>query len=136
MSIHDLPPELLARVWPRRRRIRPRPPACPARPRPRVDDPSPWGPIQHLTVLAEGVIEVETAGHGGIWLSAERLAQMPADERSTDGWYEQDCEAVFPLHRFIADVTFPEAGRGEAVAQHVAASVARYGTFATVAMNR
>ena len=67
---------------------------------PRAGSPSPWGTVQYVYPYAEGVISVGTAGHGGIWLSDERLAQMPANEQSTDGWYEEDCEAVFPLRRF------------------------------------
>lgn len=65
---------------------------------------SPWGEIQTRTVLGEGVVRVTTASHGGILLSAERYAQMPACFKKT--WaggaaYEEDCDwacvaVVFP----------------------------------------
>lgn len=47
-----------------------------------------------------GVVSVSTASHGGVWLSEDRLQQMPADERTADGWYEEDCEAAFVARRF------------------------------------
>jgi hypothetical protein len=57
---------------------------CPAR--------SPWGPIQTKSELAPGIWSVSTAGHGGIKLSRERNAAVPAYMRREGGWYEEDCE--------------------------------------------
>jgi hypothetical protein len=68
---------------------------CPARSR--------WGPIQTKSELAPGVWSVSTAGHGGIKLSRERNAAVPAYLRREGGWYEEDCEwaiaAVVHHHR-------------------------------------
>jgi hypothetical protein len=68
---------------------------------------TPWGPSQSVTELAHGITLVTTAGHGGIKLSPERQAQMPASCRQTPysegGWYEEDCDALLPLYRFYAD---------------------------------
>ena len=62
---------------------------------------SPWGSVQHSDELAEGIVQVHTASHGGIKLSDERLAQMPTDQRTSDGWYEEDCEAAFVYRHFL-----------------------------------
>ena len=71
---------------------------------PREGDRSPWGSIQQAEEYVEGIVRVHTAGRGGIWLSAERLAQMPADQISSDGWYEEDCEATFVLKQFMDEI--------------------------------
>ena len=67
---------------------------------------SPWGPVQHHHVIAEGIVRVHCAGHGGIILSETRFAQMPACFRNTFAGgraYEEDCDwacvaVVFPEH--------------------------------------
>ncbi len=61
---------------------------------------SPWGRVQNEITLAEGITFVDTASHGGIKLSAERVAQMPRGARKTSGWYEEDCESLWPLSKF------------------------------------
>lgn len=60
---------------------------------------TPWGPSQHQYKIAEGVWEVDTAGHGGILLTpaaALRLLSPAARERGwrTGQWlaYEEDCD--------------------------------------------
>lgn len=68
--------------------------------------------IQTLTEIAPGIISVSTAGHGGIWLSPERRADMPAQYRSVPtfaggDWYEEDCDwslvaLSFPEHFTMA----------------------------------
>lgn len=93
--------------------------------------PTPWGPAQSVEQLAPGIEEVVTAGHGGIRLSPERLAAMPADARTADGWYEEDCEAAWVLHRFADDVGLPDQARSI-----VARTISRYGTFERVRMAR
>jgi len=54
-----------------------------------------WGPVQQSETIAEGIIWVSTAGHGGYVLSPERLAEMPAHYRacsfSKDHNFEEDC---------------------------------------------
>ena len=61
---------------------------------------SPWGSVQHHRVLAEGIVVVSTASHGGINLTEARIAEMPSAERKASGWYEHDCEALFVLRHF------------------------------------
>ncbi|MCP1757790.1 DUF7007 domain-containing protein [Bradyrhizobium elkanii] len=53
---------------------------------------SPWGAIQDKRELAPGIWQVSTAGHGGIKLSRERNAAVPAYMRAEGGWYEEDCQ--------------------------------------------
>ena len=67
---------------------------------------TPWGPWDHAHEVIPGVWRVQTAGHGGYWLTPDRLAEMPLalregvhGERPWDlddaraGWFEEDCEA-------------------------------------------
>jgi hypothetical protein len=69
----------------------------PGAPRPR--DPSPWGAIDGVEVLAEGVVFVSTPSHGGAWLSDDAQTRMPAAIKPMHGrrWYEEDCEIWAPL---------------------------------------
>jgi hypothetical protein len=79
---------------------------------PRINGYSPWGQIDNITRLADGILLVSTASHGGIWLSPERRAQLAANSphllRAVEGrayapkpmWWEDDCEAVLPLLAF------------------------------------
>lgn len=75
---------------------------------------SPWGQVQHANHLAAGIWSVDTASHGGIFLSPERLAAMPVKfrERSFAGgaWFEEDCDWV------LVAVIFPEAFKPDHVA--------------------
>lgn len=61
-----------------------------------------WGPPQDIETLAEGVLSVSTAGHGGIVLSRERNVLVPKAAREADGCYEEDCDwakAWLPLRK-------------------------------------
>ena len=56
---------------------------------------TPWGPPQDIEELAEGVWRVSTASHGGLKLSRERWAEIPAAVRRTlftPTFAEEDCE--------------------------------------------
>lgn len=68
-----------------------------------VPKSSPWGSVQGGSVLAEGIVSVYTAGHGGIKLDATRNALIPESARASNGWYEEDCEWAIPA------LVFPEA---------------------------
>jgi hypothetical protein len=67
---------------------------------------TPWGPSQTARQLAPGIMLYTTAGHGGIHLSAGRLAALPAHlhKRSTGycplEWFEEDCEAALVIVGF------------------------------------
>lgn len=75
---------------------------------------SPWGAVQHANHLAAGIWSVDTASHGGIFLSPERLAAMPENYRTKSfaggAWFEEDCDWAL-----VVD-TFPEAFKPEHVA--------------------
>ena len=102
---------------------------------PREGHHSPWGPIETAEDVAEGIVSVHTASHGGIWLSPDRLALMDHSERTRDAWYEEDCEAAFPLQRFRDEVThhYPADALNRLIALIMAYS---QGRFAKVTMNR
>src|SRR6188474_2635454 len=61
---------------------------------------SPWGAVDHATEFAPGIWHVETASHGGIYLSAERRAAFPDnlwgagafEDQRRSGWFEEDCD--------------------------------------------
>ena len=76
---------------------------------------TPWGPADHAEPLGvSGIVFYSTPGHGGYWVPARLLAQIPAPWRAyakqwsgSEQWYEEDCAAYavmlsFP-HLFPAD---------------------------------
>lgn len=72
--------------------------------------PSPWGEVEHAYEIAPGIVRVGTPSHGGIWLSAQRIAHLPAWALAVGSgyapkpyWWEEDCEAVVPLYVFSID---------------------------------
>lgn len=87
---------------------------------------TPWGDAQHKEQLLDGVWFVETAGHGGLWLSGERRKQIPPNlQNHGNQWYEEDCEFNLvvcalkdewptpqdvPLAEIAVREWFPEAG--------------------------
>jgi len=74
---------------------------------------------------------VSTAGHGGIWLSPERQAQLPAwalgipssyCEKPT--WWEEDCESQVVMYVFFEEIekhngAFPSFLSKEKIAKYV-----------------
>ena len=71
--------------------------------------PTPWGPAQHVKDYGQGILEVETAGHGGIYVPNELLHLIPAKERRFaaawshgwgENWFEEDCAAISPMYHF------------------------------------
>ena len=58
---------------------------------------TPWGPSQSVEELADGIVTISTAGHGGIKLDAARNRRMPEYMRRSGGWYEEDCEWCLPF---------------------------------------
>lgn len=66
---------------------------------------TPWGPAQDARQIAPGIIVYSTAGHGGIHLSAERMAFLPGPIRAFRtwaglGWFEEDCDASLVILSF------------------------------------
>jgi hypothetical protein len=66
---------------------------------------TPWGKSQSFEQVTNGVIFVTTASHGGYKLSAERNKEIPMPYRTSDGWYEEDCEAAL-VGYFLQDACF------------------------------
>lgn len=70
---------------------------------------TPWGVSQSVETLVTGMLSVTTAGHGGIFVSAERLADMPQELRvglpAIGGgmWFEEDEAAAFPFLLFFKE---------------------------------
>jgi hypothetical protein len=81
---------------------------------------TPWGPAQQSTEIAPGIVSYSTSSHGGIWLSPERVAEMPkplrefvpfGGKQSGPGmWLEEDCDWS------VAALSFPQFFRPEDIA--------------------
>lgn len=59
---------------------------------------SPWGQVQRAAELAPGLHQVSTAGHGGLWLSPDRVEHLKALfpgwlPFAGWPWLEEDCDA-------------------------------------------
>lgn len=68
---------------------------------------TPWGAAQDTRVIAEGIVNYSTAGHGGIWLDAKRwkvVERLFPDWQPWAGkqWLEEDQDWA------IAALAFPE----------------------------
>lgn len=68
---------------------------------PKKGGPSPWGVIDGIEVLEEGILFVSTPSHGGAWLSPENLAKMRPALKTPSSfyhagspWFEEDCEIL------------------------------------------
>jgi len=74
---------------------------------------SPWGPVQHTERVADGIVFVSTASHGGFVLSPKRLMEMRARfKRNPYGrsrYFEEDCRAALVV------IAFPELFRADQV---------------------
>jgi len=62
-----------------------------------------WGSPQQSEQILPGVWEVHTASHGGIVLSEERQAAMPAALRLADPFYEEDVDWCLAIVAFEAE---------------------------------
>jgi hypothetical protein len=77
---------------------------------------SPWGAIQSATQIIPGAWQVETASHGGIILSPERMAGLPESMLGLNRYgkgnaFEEDCEWAIVAMAFPAEfgAAFPNA---------------------------
>jgi hypothetical protein len=78
---------------------------------------SPWGIVQDEEVIAEGIIYVSTASHGGIWVARELMHRITHEMQDyakywsgSSQWFEEDCAAQCVV------VSFPEYFKPEQVA--------------------
>lgn len=70
---------------------------------------SPWGTVQDVEVIADGIVYVSTASHGGIWVAPELLHRIKKEMQDyaaywsgSSQWFEEDCAAQCVV------VSFPE----------------------------
>lgn len=96
------------------------------KPKPECPTETPWGPPQEVKKIAEGLFWIDTASHGGYWLSPELNKKVPLrDRRRTfcqlgmKGWYEEDEDSDL-IHYHFRDRLFPEeAAQEESVRNHL-----------------
>lgn len=77
-----------------------------------MHDITPWGRPDSTTIIAPGIIEYSTPSHGGIYLDASRVAQLPpgiagcrtfaGGDRDNGLFLEEDLDSV------LAMLAFPE----------------------------
>ena len=68
---------------------------------------TPWGEADGQETLAEGIISYSTPSHGGIYLSPERVKQLPAGLKNFLNdlrWWEEDCDWCVPYIIFKDDI--------------------------------
>lgn len=80
---------------------------------------SPWGAVQNSRQIARGIVEVDTASHGGIHLSPTLNAKVHAAWRDPKGWYEEDCEWAIVALTFPQHFADPMPADGECAGQTV-----------------
>lgn len=69
---------------------------------PTPPDHTPWGKPDIIEVTAPGIVSYSTPSHGGMWLSPERMAQLPDGIVTFAGgpWFEEDCDALIVIARW------------------------------------
>ena len=72
---------------------------------------TPWGHVQHKETLANGIISVSTASHGGIVLSQNRQKQLiekgvkpNSNFLKSNKFWEEDCDWAIPFIHFADDI--------------------------------
>lgn len=72
---------------------------------------TPWGEVQFQDILADGIISVSTASHGGIVLSEFRQRQLLAkgvkpksNFLKSNKYWEEDCDWAIPFFHFADDI--------------------------------
>ncbi len=63
---------------------------------------TPWGKSQGGNQYMPGVTFYHTPGHGGLKVFQKLNAEIPAEFRCDDGWYEEDCDFAIPFY-FLFD---------------------------------
>jgi hypothetical protein len=86
---------------------------------------TPWGRSDSITKASDGVFWVTTPSHGGVHLSAEVNAEIPEYMRSTDGWYEEDCQWCLPVVALGAARIAPDHPKGLADIEDIANKLMR-----------
>ena len=67
---------------------------------------SPWGAVQHETVIAPGITSCSTAGHGGFHLDQEHRQRIKWAKNwlGTSEWWEEDCDWAIPFYFFREEI--------------------------------
>ena len=73
----------------------------------RAPKQTPWGEKQFEHEMTPGITQVETSGHGGLWLDDDQRRQIPEYLRkhSFGGkgiWWEEDCAWSLPMLYFLS----------------------------------
>lgn len=68
----------------------------------KIGSRTPWGKADHVKIVAPGIWEVSTPGHGGFKLDRVHNVKVHVALREPGGWYEEDCRWA------IVAFTFPE----------------------------
>ena len=62
---------------------------------------SPWGTVQDEEQIADGIIYVSTASHGGIWVDRELMHRITKEMKDyaaywsgSSQWFEEDCDGL------------------------------------------
>lgn len=76
---------------------------------------SPWGPVEWVDHHGNGVFEVSTPSHGGVFLPPDVNGGIPDGLRNETGWYEEDDEA--PRVIALLPHVFGETRADDAAAQ-------------------
>ena len=90
---------------------------------------TPWGPSDHQTHVAPGIVFHSTPSHGGYHLDAKRNAQVLAKFPGfrtfcgSVGWYEEDCDwaavaLTFPDLFTAENLAHAEGNRPHTLADH------------------
>lgn len=66
---------------------------------------TPWGKADSVHTVAQGIKEVSTPSHGGIWLDQKHQDQLPIMLTDTNflhslQWWEEDCDWCVPFLMF------------------------------------
>ncbi len=94
---------------------------------------SPWGVIDDVKKIAEGIERISTPSHGGLHLSSIINAAMPEALRRPDGWYEEDVEWALVALAFPAHFAEHERTEAEKVVRNWLPDVYEAFTGATLA---
>ena len=73
---------------------------------------SPWGTIDNHAILAPGIDDIGTAGHGGLVLSRKRAAEVDPAWGHKGPWFEEDCAwsiAAVTHHQDLTRIKFKDA---------------------------
>lgn len=67
---------------------------------------SPWGQPDSQQEIADGIVNIQTPSHGGIWLSPERRKQLNWDKNflKNPTWWEEDSDWAIPYYFFRDDI--------------------------------